>query len=65
MYVVIVCYNCGQFLLGKIGQKTKLCPYCDTKLVLRKTKKVGSARDAREALALVQALKAGKAEANT
>lgn len=61
MYVVIACYNCGQFLLAKIGQKTKRCPYCETRLVLEKAKKVGSVENAQQALDLVQALKRARA----
>jgi len=60
MYFVLVCYNCGQFLLAKTGQKTKWCPYCDARLALEKARKVGSARDAYQALNLVQALKTKK-----
>jgi len=57
MYMVVVCYNCGRFLLAKIGQKTKRCPYCGTRLVLRRAKKVASAKGSREALNLIQTLK--------
>ena len=60
MYVVIVCYNCGQFLLAKTEQKTKRCPYCETRLVLEKAKKVASAKNTQQALNLVQALKRRK-----
>ncbi len=57
MYMVVVCYNCGQLLLAKTGQKTKGCPYCGTRLILRRAKEVGSAKGSREALNLIQALK--------
>jgi DNA-directed RNA polymerase subunit RPC12/RpoP len=60
MYLVLVCYNCGQFLLAKTGQKTKRCPYCDARLALEKARKIGSASDAYQALHLVQALKTKK-----
>ena len=60
MYFVLVCYNCGQFLLAKTGQKTKRCPYCDARLTLEKARKVGTASDAYQALNLVQALKTQK-----
>ncbi len=64
MYVVITCYKCGQFLLARTGQKTKRCPYCETRLALEKTKKVASAKNAQQALDLVQALKQTRASAH-
>jgi len=57
MYLVIVCYNCGQFLLAKTGQKTRRCPYCETRLVLDKTKKVAHTKTAQEASSVIRALK--------
>ncbi|MCK5593102.1 DUF1922 domain-containing protein, partial [Candidatus Bathyarchaeota archaeon] len=55
MYVVIICYKCGQLLLAKTDQKTRQCPYCETRLILDKTKKVASAKTAQEASVLVRA----------
>lgn len=57
MYVVIVCYGCGQFLLAKPNQKTKRCPYCAARLSLVKVKKVAQARTAQEASNYIRALK--------
>ena len=57
MYIVVVCYGCGQFLLAKTGQKTRRCPYCEARLVLDKTKKVAHVETAREASNLIRALK--------
>jgi len=57
MYLVILCYNCGQLLLAKTSQKTRRCPYCETQLVLDKTKKVAHTKTAKEASNLIRALK--------
>jgi len=65
MYVVITCYKCGQLLLAKTDQKTRQCPYCETRLDLDKTKKVASAKTAQEASILIRALKKGQEHKNT
>jgi len=57
MYVVIVCYRCGQLLLAKTTQKTRRCPRCEARLVLEKVKKVAHAKSASEASSLIRALK--------
>jgi DNA-directed RNA polymerase subunit RPC12/RpoP len=62
MYVVIVCSRCAKLLLAKADSKTRHCPYCQTRLVLTKTKAVASAKTAQEALVLIQALKRRKRE---
>jgi len=60
MYVVIVCYSCGRFLLAKADQKTRRCPHCKARLILAKTKKVAQAKSAREASNRIRALKMEK-----
>jgi len=57
MYVVIVCYSCGRFLLAKNIQKTKRCPYCAGRLTLIKAKKVAHVKTAQEASNYIRALK--------
>jgi len=57
MYIVVVCYKCGQLLLAKTGQKTRRCPYCEARLVLDKTKKVAHVKTAKEASNVIRALK--------
>jgi len=57
MHAIIVCYKCGQYLLAKAEQKTKQCPYCETKLVFDRTKIIASAKTAREASNLIRAMK--------
>ncbi len=64
MYVVITCHKCGQLLLAKTDQKTRQCPYCETRLILNKTKKVASAKTAQEASVLIRAMK-GKRNVKT
>jgi len=65
MYIVIVCYKCGQFLLAKTGQKTRQCPYCEARLVFDKTRKVAHTKTAQEASNLIRALKRKKNAENT
>jgi len=62
MYVVVVCYGCGRFLLAKGTQKTKRCPYCAARLTLNKTKKVVYVKTAQEASNYIRALKRRSAE---
>jgi DNA-directed RNA polymerase subunit RPC12/RpoP len=57
MYVVFVCYGCGQFLLAKADQKTKTCPYCSARITLVKAKKVARLKTAQEASYYIRALK--------
>ena len=57
MYMVVVCYKCGRFLLAKTGQKTRRCPYCEARLVLDKTKKVAHVKTAQKASNFIRALK--------
>jgi len=57
MYVVVICYGCGRFLLARSNQKTKRCPYCAAQLTLIKAKKVVHKKTAREASNYIRALK--------
>ncbi|MDH5623841.1 MAG: DUF1922 domain-containing protein [Candidatus Bathyarchaeota archaeon] len=65
MYMVTVCYKCGQLLLAKTGQKTRRCPYCETRLVLDKTKKVAHVKTAQQASSVIRALKRKENAGNT
>jgi len=60
MYLVVVCYGCGQFLLAKTNQKTRRCPYCEIRLILDKTRKAAHAKTPQEASNLIRALKSNK-----
>ena len=57
MYMVVVCYRCGQLLLAKTEQKTRRCPYCEARLVLDKTRKVVHVKTAKKASSVIRALK--------
>ena len=57
MYVVVICYGCGRFLLAKGDQKTKRCPYCDSRLKLDRTRKLVYVKTAQEASNYLRALK--------
>jgi DNA-directed RNA polymerase subunit RPC12/RpoP len=54
---VVVCRKCGGLLLAKADQKTRTCPYCDSKVILEGAKKLGSAKTSHEASTLLQRLK--------
>jgi DNA-directed RNA polymerase subunit RPC12/RpoP len=60
VYVVIICYNCGKFLLAKNSQKTKKCNYCSAKLALIKARKVIFIKNPQEASKYIRSLKLEK-----
>lgn len=55
--LIIVCGNCGRYLLAKEEHKTRTCPYCGHTVVVQKARKVASAQNAYEASALLRKLK--------
>ncbi|MCJ7614197.1 DUF1922 domain-containing protein [Candidatus Bathyarchaeota archaeon] len=62
MYVIVICYKCGRFLISKSDQKTRRCPSCSVRIVLIKAKKVVHVKTAREASNYIRALKRKSAE---
>lgn len=56
-YLIVVCSECGGYLLAKAPQKTRTCPYCGSKVILENAKKVAATRNANEASALLRKLK--------
>lgn len=62
-YAVVVCGKCGGYLLAKTDQKTRTCPYCGSKILLDKARKVTSAKTANEASALLRKIKEKAAKA--
>jgi DNA-directed RNA polymerase subunit RPC12/RpoP len=56
-YIIVACSKCGGYLLAKESQKNRTCPYCGSKVVLEKAKKVAAAENANEASALLRKLK--------
>lgn len=57
MYLVIICYKCGRYLLAKGDQKTRQCPYCEARLVLNRAKKIVTAKTAEQASNFLRSLK--------
>ncbi|MEM2445265.1 MAG: DUF1922 domain-containing protein [Candidatus Bathyarchaeia archaeon] len=62
-YAVIACGKCGGYLLAKTDQKTRTCPYCGSKILLEKARKVASAKTANEASVLLRRIKEKAAKA--
>ena len=60
MFVIFICYKCGNFLIAKNNQLTKVYPYCGSYLKLNKIKKVTNTRNAHEASQLIRNLKRKK-----
>jgi len=56
-FLIVVCGKCGGFLLARAEQKTRTCPYCGSKVVLDKAKKIASAENAYEASKILRKLK--------
>ncbi|TET64842.1 DUF1922 domain-containing protein [Candidatus Bathyarchaeota archaeon] len=61
-FVIVICSNCGGLLAAKANQKTRTCPYCGSRIVLRKSKRVAVASDAYEASVILKRLKRNAAE---
>jgi len=57
MYLIIVCPKCGKLLIARSDQKTRLCPYCQKRIMVYKAVKVAKAKTAREASIVIQKLK--------
>ncbi|MGB9915533.1 MAG: DUF1922 domain-containing protein [Candidatus Bathyarchaeales archaeon] len=58
--LIIVCSKCGGLFLTPEDQKTKTCPYCGTRVDVRKAKRVAAAKSAFEASEILRNLKAKK-----
>ncbi|MEM3616993.1 MAG: DUF1922 domain-containing protein [Candidatus Bathyarchaeia archaeon] len=56
-YIIVICGECGGYLLAKSCQKSRTCPYCNSKVLLEKAKKVASAEKADEASMILRKLK--------
>jgi DNA-directed RNA polymerase subunit RPC12/RpoP len=56
-FLILVCGNCGGLLLAKAEQKTRTCPYCGSKVLIDKARKVASAQNAYEASGILRKLK--------
>jgi DNA-directed RNA polymerase subunit RPC12/RpoP len=58
--LIIVCSRCGGLFLATDGQKTRACPYCGTRVDIRRAKKVASAKSAFLASEMLRNLKSRK-----
>lgn len=55
--VIIKCPKCAGLMLVSTTQKTKLCPYCGTKVIVQKAQKIAAADSSAQAQAILQKLK--------
>jgi DNA-directed RNA polymerase subunit RPC12/RpoP len=62
MYVVINCQRCNNLLLGNTRHKTRACPQCGHKMVLRGRKVLAKTESSQDAVAMIQELKKRDAE---
>ncbi len=57
---IIVCNRCGGLFLAAESQTTRTCPYCNTRVEVRKAKKVALAKNAFEASEMLREIKRRK-----
>ena len=62
MYVVVSCQRCNNLLLGNTRHKTRACPPCGLKMVLRGRKVLAKTESSQDAVAMIQELKKRDAE---
>jgi DNA-directed RNA polymerase subunit RPC12/RpoP len=62
MYVVVSCQRCNNLLLGNTRHKTRACPHCGLKMVLRGRKVLAKTESSQDAVAMIQELKKRDAE---
>ena len=58
--LIVTCNRCGGLFLAADSQKTKTCPYCGTRVDVRRAKKVASAKSAFEASEILRDIKSRK-----
>jgi hypothetical protein len=58
--LIIECSRCHGLLLVNKTQKTKVCTYCNSRLLIYKTKKLCQAENAFDASIIIQKLKQKK-----
>jgi DNA-directed RNA polymerase subunit RPC12/RpoP len=58
--LIIVCSRCGGLFLAADSQKMRTCPYCNTRVDVRKAKQVASAKNAFEASEMLREIKREK-----
>jgi DNA-directed RNA polymerase subunit RPC12/RpoP len=58
--LIVVCGRCGGLLMAADNQKTRTCPYCGSRVDVRRAKKMASAKNAFEASEILRHLKSKK-----
>jgi DNA-directed RNA polymerase subunit RPC12/RpoP len=58
--LIVVCNSCGGLLMAANDQKTRTCPYCGSRIDLKRAKKIASAKNAFEASEILRDLKSRK-----
>jgi hypothetical protein len=58
--LIIECSRFGNLFLAADNQKTRTCPYCGTRVNVRKAKKIASATNAYEASEMLREIKSRK-----
>jgi len=62
VYVVVSCQRCNNLLLGDTRYRTRACPHCGLRMVLRGRRALARTESAQEAVAMIQELKKRDAE---
>ena len=60
MYIVVNCPRCGDYMLAKTVNKTRMCPNCGRRSEIGTLKVIGRADSPKEAVALIQSFKERK-----
>ena len=55
--LIIRCYRCSSLFLASKSQKTRTCPYCNTRIELQRAEKIASGKDAFTASEILRDLK--------
>jgi DNA-directed RNA polymerase subunit RPC12/RpoP len=58
--LIVVCSRCGGLLMAAVDQKTRTCPYCGSRVDVRKAKRIASAENAFAASEMLRELKSRK-----
>ena len=58
--LIVVCSRCGGLLMATNEQKTRTCPYCGSRIDLKRAKRIASAKNAFEASEILRDLKSRK-----
>jgi DNA-directed RNA polymerase subunit RPC12/RpoP len=62
MYIVVSCQRCNNLLLGNTRSRTRACPHCGHRMVLRSRRVLARTESPQEAVVMIQELKKRDAE---